>query len=175
MVNIFSGIISSGMKTLFSDMISALLYDDAFTLDCTIYYGITKYEDCPNCVASSSSIGGMPSTSFQNGGPMPFPFGTICPMCNGNTKRGVETTESISLMVIFDHKQFVNVGTVNHPEGTIQTITFDENTPQLKRAKEITVANPIDNFGTLRYERMSDPQPCGLGNTDFIECLWKRI
>ena len=78
MTNYFSGIINSDFKQLFTDALSALFYDDALTLPCTIYYGTTKYEDCSNCVYDP--IGQKSSNKFQDGGPVPFPFGNICPV-----------------------------------------------------------------------------------------------
>jgi len=172
-MNAFSGIINSDFKNLFNNAISALLYDDSCTLPCTLYYGVTKYEDCVNCVYDP--IGQKSSNRFQDGGPVPFPFGSICPMCNGNGKKPVETSEDINLMIIWNIKEFVNFGTVN--DGTddmIQTITFATNTPKLIRAKEIIVANDIEGYTRHRFERASMPKPCGLGNTTFVECIWKR-
>lgn len=172
-MNAFSGIINSEFKNLFTDAISALLYNDACTFPCTIYYGITKYEDCNNCVYDP--IGNKSSNKFQDGGPIPFPFGSICPMCGGEGKRGIETTENINLMVIWDAKEFLNVGTVNNPDNMIQTLTFSSNTPKLKRAKELIVSTDIQGYTTYRYERASEPHPCGFQSTDFVECLWKRL
>jgi hypothetical protein len=172
MSNPFSGIISSDFKQLFTNAISALLYDDSLTWPCTLHFGATRYEDCANCVYDP--IGQKSSNRFQDGGPLPFPFGHICPMCNGAGKRAKETTETLNLMVIFDHEEFINVGTVNNPEGMIQTITFGSNTPTLKRAKEIQVATDVGSYGRHRYERATEPQPCGLGNSEFVECLWRK-
>lgn len=171
-MNIFSGLINNDFKKLYKDALSALFYDDAATIPCRIYYGTTRYEDCPNCVASP--IGQQPSTRYQDGGPIPFPFGSICPMCNGNGKRPVETSETINLVVIWDYKQFVNNNTVSQADGVIQTITFASNTPKLKRAKELVVATDIAGYGRHRFERISEPQPCGFSDDDFVECLWKR-
>ncbi len=126
-----------------------------------------------NCVYDS--IGRKSANKYQDGGPAPFPFGTICPLCNAAGKRGVETTENINLAVIWDYKEFVNVTTVNNPLGTIQTITFDTNTPKLKRAKHIVVATNIAAYANHRFERISEPQPCGFGSTDFVSVLWERI
>lgn len=172
MSNLFSGIISSDFKQLFTDAISALLYDDSLTLPCTIYYGVTKYDDCVNCVFDP--IGNKSSNKFQDGGPLPFPFGNICPLCNGAGKKAVETSETINLMVIWDTKKFLNAGTVANPDGLIQTVTFADNTPKLKRAKEIVVATDIASYDKHRYERCSEPQPCGFRSTDFVECLWRK-
>ena len=173
MANPFSGIISSDFKALYNNAISSLLYNDALTLPCTLYYAATKFEDCANCVASV--IGGKPSSRFQSGGPMPFSVGTRCPMCNGDGKRAVISTVSINLMVIWDSKEFISAGTVNSPEGLIQTITFDENTPKLKRAQKIVVATDKAGYGNHVYERASEPESCGFGGSEFVSCLWKRI
>lgn len=171
MINTFSGIISSDFKQLFTDAISALLYDDALTVPCKLYYGTTRYEDCSNCVYDP--IGQKSSNKFQDGGPVPFPFGNICPMCNGQGKRGVETTDDINLMIIWNEKEFVNAGTVANPDGMIQTITFVSNISKLKRAKEIIINTDQASYARYRYQRASEPQPCGF-SSEFIECMWKR-
>lgn len=168
-MNAFSGIISSDFKQLFTDAISALLYDNSCTLPCTLYYGITKYEDCSNCIYDP--IGQKSSNRFQSGGQVPFPFGSICPMCDGQGKKGVVSTENIQLMVIFDSKQFFNAGQVNDPDGMIQVVTFSDRSDKLARAKELVVTT--DNISS-RYERASSPTPCGLGNGDFVECMFRR-
>jgi len=116
----------------------------------------------------------MPAHRYQDGGPIPFPFGSTCPMCSGAGKKAIETTESINLAVIWDYKQFIGVGTVNNPLGTIQIITFDTNTPKLARAKELIAASDT-GYGTHRYERVSTPQPLGLGDTNFVTCLFERL
>lgn len=172
-INPMSGIITPGLKSLFNNAISAMLYDDACTIPCQISYGITKYEDCPNCIASP--IGSQPANRYQDGGPIPFPFGSICPMCNGEGKKGIVTTEDLNLMVIWDQKDFFQVGTVNTPEGDIQTMTFADRTPKLKRAKELIVATNIGSYSTHRFERITDPVPCGLDADQFVVCTWKRL
>ena len=74
MVNPFSGIIDSSFKSVFNNAISAILADDALTVACTLEYGITRYEDCVNCLYDP--IGQKSSNRFQDGGPAPFPFGS---------------------------------------------------------------------------------------------------
>lgn len=96
-------------------------------------------------------------------------------MCQGAGKRGVESSETMNLMVVWEQKDFFNVGTVNTAEGDIQVLTFADRTPQLKRAKELIVATNIAGYGTHRYTRASEPQPCGLDSDDFVVCMWKRI
>jgi len=161
------------MKTLYTNVFSALLYDDSITVPCTIKYSATKFEVCENCIYDN--IGQKSANKFRPGGPIPFSFGGICPMCNGTGKRSSESSENLNLMIIWDYKEFIGVGTVNNPEGMIQTITFIANTPKLKRADELLAATNIGDYVRHRFQRISEPEPCGLEGDKFISVLWKRI
>ena len=173
MVNPFSGIIDSSFKSVFNNAISAILADDALTVSCTLEYGITKYEDCVNCLYDP--IGQKSSNRFQNGGPVPFPFGSLCPLCNGNGKKPVTSSENVNLAVIFEPRQFLEMSTpVNTADGYIQTLANKNMTPKLQRAKEIIVATDVSGFFSHRYQRVSEPTPIGLGNNEFVLCMWRR-
>ena len=172
--NKFAGIISKELKQLFNDAINALLEAGACTVPCTFHYGVTKYESCVNCLYDP--IGRKSSNRFQNGGPVPFPFGGVCPLCNGAGRRPVISTEDTNLIVIFDYKQFLAMSTpVNHPDGLIQTLGPKELTPNFTRAKEITVSTDIAGYSNHRFQRAEEPQPLGLGNNEFVICTWKRV
>ena len=173
MVNPFSGIIDSSFKSVFNNAISAILADDALTVACTLEYGITKYEDCVNCLYDP--IGQKSSNRFQNGGPVPFPFGSLCPLCNGYGKKPVTSSENVNLAVIFEPRQFLEMSTpVNTADGYIQTLANKNMTPKLQRAKEIIVATDVSGFFSHRYQRVSEPTPIGLGNNEFVLCTWRR-
>ena len=173
MVNPFSGIIDSSFKSVFNNAISALLEDDSLTIACTLEYGITKYEDCVNCLYDP--IGQKSSNRSQHGAPVPFPFGTICPLCNGDGKKPVTSSENVNLAVIFEPKQFLEMSApVNTADGYIQTLAKKAMTPKLQRAKEIIVATDVSGFFTHRYQRVSEPLPIGLGNNEFEICTWRR-
>lgn len=172
--NPFAGIISSDLKDLFNNAIGALFENGACTVPCTLHYGITKWEACSNCIFDP--IGRKSSNRFQNGGPVPFPFGGICPLCDGAGKKPVISTETANLMVIFDHKEFLSTSApVHSPDGLIQTMAQKELTPQMKRAKEIQVATDLGGYGNHRYQRIEEPQPIGFGGNEFVICTWKRI
>tara|TARA_R100000808_G_scaffold23947_1_gene53963 strand:- start:9601 stop:10128 length:528 start_codon:yes stop_codon:yes gene_type:complete len=173
MVNPFSGIIDSSFKSVFNNAISALLENDALTIACTLEYGITKYENCSNCLYDP--IGQKSANRFQDGGPAPFPFGSICPLCNGDGKKPVTSSENVNLAVIFEPRQFLEMHTpVNTADGYIQTLATKSMTPKLQRAKEIVVATDVSGFFTHRYQRVSEPLPIGLGNNEFVLCTWRR-
>ena len=149
MANPFSGIIDSSLKSVFNNAISAILEDDALTVACTLEYGITKYENCANCLYDP--IGQKSSNRFQNGGPVPFPFGSVCPLCNGNGKRSVTSSENVNLAVIFEPRHFLEMTTpVNTADGYIQTLANKIMTPKLRRAKEIVVSTDVSGYFSHR-------------------------
>ena len=173
-INPFSGIINSSFKTIFNNAISSLLEDSALTISCTLTYGVTRYESCANCVYDP--IGRKSSNRFQNGGPVPFPFQGICPVCNGVGKKPVESSEDVNLAVIFEPRDFIALDThVNTADGYIQTLANKSMTSKLQRAKEIIVATDISGYFNHRYERVSEPTPLGLGNNEFVLCSWRRL
>jgi len=174
MVNPFSGIVSSEFKDVFNNAMSALLDTTGVAIPCTLYYGITKYESCANCLYDP--IGRKSSNRYINGGPVPFMFGGVCPLCNGAGKKPVETTEDVHLAVVFEPREFLDIRTpVNTADGYIQTLAKKEMTPKLRRANEIVVATDVSGFFPHRYQRVSEPVPMGLGNTEFVVCMWKRL
>ena len=121
-------------------------------------------------------IGQKSANRYQSGGPAPFPFGGLCPMCNGVGRRPVISSENVQLAVIFEPRQFLDINTpVNTPDGVIQTLAKKAMTAKLQRAKEIIVATDISGFFTHRYQRISEPTPIGLGNNEFVLCTWKRV
>ena len=173
MLSPFSGIIDSNFKTLFNNAIFAILEDDALTIPCTLEYGVTKYENCTNCVYDP--IGRKSANRYQDGGPAPFPFGTICPFCNGNGRRPLTSSENVKLAVIFEPKQFLEINTpVNTADGFIQTLAKKTMTPKLQKAKEIIVATDLSGQFSHRYQRVGEPFPMGLGNNEFVICMWRR-
>ena len=174
MLSPFSGIIDSNFKKVFNDAIFALLETDALTIQCSLEYGVTKYENCSNC--TYDPIGQKSSNRFQDGGPAPFPFGTICPVCNGNGRRPLTSSEDVRLAVIFEPKQFLEINTpVNTADGYIQTLAKKTMTPKLQKAKEIIVATDLSGQFSHRYQRVSEPSPIGLGNNEFVLCTWRRV
>lgn len=170
-MNPYSGIISQQFKNLFTNAIQSLLYDDSLTISCKLFYGITKYETCNNC--GWDVIGRKSNNTYIAGGPAPFQAGSICPMCNGQYKRPVETSEDIKLAVVFDFKKFMGKIPVNVNQGDlIQILANQEIAHKLKMAREIEVAT---NFGLKqRFVINGEIQPAGLGDNNFFFSNWKR-
>jgi len=174
-LNPFSGIITSSMKTTWTNAISSLLLDNACTVPCRIVYGSTRFTDCVNC--SYDAIGQKSSNRYQSGGPVPFQMGTLCPVCNGKGKIADEPTEeNVYLMVIWDYKHWINFDiSTRSPDGMVQTLSGVSLTPKLLRANRIVLATDIENYVRHTFTRDGEAQPCGFGNNDFVIFNWKRI
>lgn len=172
--NPFSGIITSGFKNLFNNAIDALLEDAACTVPCEFSYGITKYDNCSNCVFDP--IGKKSSNRHLAGGPIPFGNNQQCPMCNGAGKIAHIATESINLMVIFDYKKFLtmNVPNLQSPEGMVQTLCAVTLTPKIKKVNFVIFDTDIEGYAKQKFTRAAEPEPCGLGSNNYVITLWKR-
>lgn len=168
----FTGLISDAFKQLHVDMITEVIR--GCSVECTLIYGITKGTDCPNCIYSPML--GASSNKYQSGGPIPFTFGK-CPYCKGIGKLDVESSTDINLALIFDYKSWIPGLSTNiqSPEGFVQSISGFETLEDLKNAKELLVKDGIEEYIRYRFERYSEPEPCGLGSHSFISTLWKRI
>lgn len=170
--NPFSGIISTEFKTLYKNMIDALLETTALTLPCRFVYSGTKFVKCPNC--QFNSMTGKSNNIYVSGGPISFSHGT-CPYCNGDGKIPQESNESFNIAVLWDYRKWIAVGaTVKNPEGMIQTICNLGLIDEIKKAKEIIVDTNIEKYVRHRFIRDSEPTPAGLGSDDYIVTLWRR-
>ena len=98
----FSSIDYSGLQTIFDSAIGSMIDSDACTVPWTLEFGVTKYDDCNNCVYDP--IGRKSSNVYEAGGPVPFAFGGLCPMCHGQGKKPVVSTEDIKVIIVYNPK-----------------------------------------------------------------------
>lgn len=175
MTNPFSGIITTNLKNLFKNAIDSLLESGVCGRTCRIYYGVTKYESCDAC--SANPVGKKSSNSYLAGGYAPVGNTNQCPVCHGTGKRPVETTEDVTLCVIYDYKKFIPISTVVTPgnESYAQTICPIALLPKLKNANYIIFNTNILPYAEHKFQRLSEPEPLGFGSDDYIAILWKRI
>ncbi len=136
-----------------------------FGVNCTLVYPSLP-ADCPNCDGFNYVSGGMIS----------FPNGSICPVCNGQKLIYNETSETIKLLVYYDIKQFVSIGSLvmNLPAGTIQTRSLISTMPKIQQCSYMKVHSTVDGYGEMRYEKMSTPTPYGARLKTEIVTLWKK-
>lgn len=90
--------------------------------------------------------------------------------------REVEVLKDIKLKVYWDMKQWVGVGgNIQVPDGSIQTIGFMKDLPEVLKAKALIVHKDIKDYKQLRFERMGEYTPMGLRQDRYFGCLWRRI
>jgi hypothetical protein len=163
----------NNLQNIYKKQIDMLLASNGLTTECEFNFGVSKKNICPNCiydVALKKSSG-----KYKNGGPISFALGQICPYCNGIGFYGEEKFTVGYLAIIWDYKKWINPPpTINNPEGFIQTICDKTYLSTIKQCKDITVihnqagSNPI-------FKLHGEPNPAGLGDNNYIFCIWEKI
>ena len=92
------------------------------------------------------------------------------------TIREIETLTDIKLKVYWDTKNFIGVtDQLKIPDGSIQTIGFMSDLPQILQAKQLLVHKGIKDIKELRFERIGEHIPMGLKQNRYFGCFWKRV
>jgi len=172
----FDNIITSAMKTIFTDAIDALLESDALTVPCTVVYGETKWTECSNCLIDI--MGQKSSNKYKAGGPRPFTSG-ICPYCHGRGRIPSNDTETIYLIPLWDYKDWVqwkgSAELSRYPEGYVQTMSAMSTITKIKKAKELLINTDLESYLHNRFSRSGEPTPCGFGSSAYIFTMWKLL
>jgi hypothetical protein len=154
------------------------------TLGCKVYnlevsednrYYIDGVISC-NCVYDP--IGKKSSNRYLNGGPLPFPNASVCPMCSGSGKRASEQTEIIQLAIEWNPSQWIKLGDQNIrlPDGTILTKGYINLIPKVKKAIEMIAAIDIEGLNQYRYKLYGEPvDRYSIFKYHYFEAYWERI
>lgn len=155
-------------------MIDELIRPNSLSLPCKLIYEGSNFNECINC--NIDPLSHKSSNTYKSGGPLLFTDGQICPYCHGLGGDYQENTEIINMMILFDYKYWINFNSKIHsPEGLIQTISHFSDFTKLKTCNKIIVDTTIQNYTESYYQRNSEPQPCGLGESSYIFTYWKKI
>lgn len=170
-------ILGTDFHNLFTKSIDTLLDSRGLSVPCILRYSspLSSNKLCSNCIFNSSN--GCSSGIFSGTGPKPFPEGSICPVCMGQgTIIADAVEENINMLVIFDSKYFINlpVQSINIPGSVAQTICCIDYYPKIKNTYEAVLNTDISDITSQVYERTSEPQPMGLGRSQYILTTWKR-
>lgn len=131
---------------------------------------------CGNCVYDP--IGKKSSNRYLNGGPLPFPNASVCPMCSGSGKRASEQTEIIQLAIEWNPSQWIKLGDQNIrlPDGTILTKGYINLIPKVKKAIEMIAAIDIEGLNQYRYKLYGEPvDRYSIFKYHYFEAYWERI
>ena len=171
MANPFSGIITSDFKTLFTNMIDALLEDAALTVPCQLTYEGTKWTLCSNCLLSP--ITGKSTGQYNGTGPVNFTYG-ICPVCGGIGRIADKQTDTFYMCVLWDYKSLIGNIKVDSPDGFVQTISKINLLDNIKRANEILIDTNIKAYEKNVFQKYGESDYLGLGASSYIATMWER-
>lgn len=88
----------------------------------------------------------------------------------------VEVLKDIKLKVYWDQRQWINAGGgIQVPDGSIQTIGFMTDLPEVLKAKALIVHKDVKDYKEMRFERLGEHIPAGLRQNRYFACMWKRV
>jgi len=157
-------------------------YNDAvsqiFNRTATLVYP-EKKEDCPNCILSTMGTRNRSVSIYKAGGPYPFELGMPCPYCGGKGYKAIEATDTVSLRMYWDRKNWVKTGSeINIPAGSVQTVAYMTDLDKIKKCKYmIPLYDGIQNYEVnARYEKMgsSFPQGFNQNSVKYVVTFWTR-
>jgi hypothetical protein len=171
MSNPFAGIITSQMKTLWKNMIDALLEDDALTLACRPIYEGGSVTDISGG-NDVDPIGNKPPAVFLHGGPQ---FRQ-----DGNDVADTATDgDTIYLAVIWDSRKWVKTNSanalINAPDVHVQTLSKLDSLLTIKRASKLVIDEDLESTVRHVFQRVSEPEPIGFGQSNHFLTMWKKI
>ncbi len=175
MANPFLGTLTQTFKDLHSNMIDAILEGSSTntagcTVACEITYVGSKVEDISG-TNTADPIGNKPPSIFSHGGPSFRP--------DGDDVKPSETTATIYLLPIWDSREWILTPLastmVNSPDMHVQTLAKVADLVTLKRASRMVIDTTLEGKVRHTFERVGEPEPCGLGQSSHIVTMWKKI
>lgn len=170
--NPFTGIISPALKTLFKQGMDEAI--SGCSVPCQLRYFTTKYET--DTAAAYDPIGKKTPNRTITGAPAPFSMSQPGPMNDAQNKKVTVQTEDVDLCVVFDMRKFVPMSTkVTSGDNYVQTLCSVDLLEKIMQCQELVADTTLTNRLRITLARAGDPEPCGLGESSYIVCLWKKV
>jgi hypothetical protein len=167
-------IITTDLKNLYKSMIDELLRANSLSLPCKLIYDSSVFTECTNC--EIDPISHKSSNVYKSGGPLAFANGQICPYCRGLGGIYTNSSEILDMLVLFDYKYWLNFNSKIHsPDGLVHTICKTVDFPKISKCNKIIIDTNIVNYTESLFQRNSEPQPAGFGESSYIFTFWKKI
>lgn len=146
---------------------------DHLEIDIKLFYP-PVFEACPNCITETFG-GEVKSLGIYNGsGPLPF-SDTICPYCDGNGKKSIESFEIIRARAYTKNKDNMN-DFVNIPNAELMIITNLNNLNKLKNAAYISPQDGMQNHEFYQFINIKSSIKTGfaLNPVKMIQSFWAK-
>lgn len=156
------------LQQLYGSNIDLLLAQNGLTTECSLTYGVSDKEICPNCIFDT--LTNKSSNKYKEDGPIPFDVGVICPYCYGLGFAGKEKTfDKIYLAVLWDSKTWINFNTdIKNTDDYVQTICSSSLKSKLESASYITIKDK-------KFERQGSCNYGGLGDNKYVITTWRQV
>lgn len=86
----------------------------------------------------------------------------------------VETTEDITLRVYWGKKDWIKVGDIDVPDGSVQTIGYLSDITRINKAKSIIINSDNDGIKEYTFVKAAEAFPFGFKKDRYAVCFWKR-
>jgi len=170
--NPFKGIITTEFHTAFTNLIDAALEDGGLSTPCKLIFKGARIISCNNCVGNI----------YKPDGPFPFSRGMICPACQGKKQEAQDACDISMCMntdsrkwMILSRPAIVESRTTSKPKVFAETVCRIEMYPKIRACDYAVLDTSNENYALNKYKRMGEPEPCGLGNMEYIVTAWERI
>lgn len=147
--------LTPSIKAVIQDALDDLITE--LGKNCVLYY-TGKATPCTNCCWDP--IGQSGGLIWKDGGPEPFPNGTICPMCNGKSMRYVETSESVKMLCAWEPKNFWNPIPnldIRVPFSYVQTKGYFTDLPKINKANWMLFESAVEGLQRMKYTLLKSP------------------
>lgn len=140
-----------------------------------VFPGVTN--PCVNCVYDS--VGQKSSNHFAHGGPLPFPNGTACPMCNGEGMRQDKPTKEVKLLLLFEPKVYVDPSdnrlNIRIPDAILETRGRIEDWPDVEQCEYLIAQSDIQGYGPRKFKLASEPSDDNnISQGRYFVARWER-
>lgn len=143
---------------------------------CRLYYP-GKVVPCPNCVFDSTNQRG--GLTFKNGGSVPFPNGTICPVCNGKDLKISQTSEVINMLCAWEPKNFwhpIPSLDIRVPFSLVQTKGYLIDLPKLVKCDYMIFDVDIEGYVSQKFKLVSMPgDRSNIIQGRYFVCTWEQV
>lgn len=163
-------LVSNDVIVLYQQGIDALI--TTLGKNCRLIYS-PKVTPCTNCIYDP--IGKKSSNRYKTGGPVPFPNGSICPVCGGVGNISEPAEEIIVMVVQWNPKNFPgNRANVDSPNAICRTYTYGHYFPKLQKCIAIDVDLDVSGYASYRCNRIREPIMFGIQDSKYVEAFWQR-
>lgn len=167
MKDLLSTSIRNGSRNAFDSLIVTFGKTSRLILPPKITY-------CDNC--KIDPIGKKSSNIWINGGPAPFPNGSLCPMCEGKGTIAQEVYYDVTMLIQEDPTKFEKIFSVNFPDGAIQTKCFITELPKIQQCQYMIKHLDLINVLPQKYKLFGEPLcPGNIVQSRYIVALWERV